>query len=130
MPAAHWAVEWLGPHPGDCAALVRDVQAAEFGREVRLPDGRPRGRRGLDAALAAGAAEQATPTDRPRDGDLALMRARGRRRSLGHHAGVYCDVRGEPYVLHWLAASGAATLLRVRRLGRAGLELTETLRWR
>ena len=47
----------------DCADLVIQVQREMFGRDVSLPNGKPRGNRGR-AVMAATAAAQAAPCTR------------------------------------------------------------------
>lgn len=97
----------------DCADLVIQVQRELFGREVDLPNGKPRGNRGR-AVMAATAAAQCEPTDTPQDGDLVLMRETGRNRP--GHAGVYFHIAGEGWVLHATDRIGQAVFHRVRDL--------------
>ena len=65
----------------------------------------------------------------PVEGDGVLMVAAGRRRSLGHHIGLWCAVAGEPYVLHCLRGVGSI-LHPIRDLDRRALELEGVYRWR
>lgn len=124
----HWAEEFVAaaPRPEDCADFVVRVAAERFGRRIVLPQhaATARGRDRQIAALSGVAWER---TERPEEGDLALMRAAGRRRCVGHHLGVWCDVGG-PAVLHRLEGLGVA-LHRVAHLPAAGLELVEVCRW-
>ena len=130
MPAEiHWAETWLGWSDGDCADLVRAVMRDRYGLDVALPSAREPGVRGRDGQIAAAAVALAEPVDDPREGDVVVMRAAGRRRSLGHHVGVWCDVGGAPHVLHRLEGAGTC-LHRIDRLGGHGLETTGTYRWR
>ena len=125
----HWAESWLGWADGDCADLVRAVMLERFGLAVPLPSAREAGVRGRDGQIAAAAEALAQPVDAPLEGDVVVMRAAGRQRSLGHHVGVFCDVGGEPHVLHRLAGAGAC-LHRLDGLRTAGLEATGIYRWR
>ena len=124
----HWAESWLGWSDGDCADLVRAVVLERYGLAVPLPSARAAGVRGRDAAIAASAEALAQPVDDPREGDVVVMRAAGRKRSLGHHVGVFCDVGGVPHVLHRLAGAGTC-LHRIDRLALHGLEATGVHRW-
>lgn len=123
------------PDEWDCADFVRHVAAERFGlhvplRSARLPG--PRGDHGVrkrDAQVLAGAEQLADPVDAPRDGDVALMRALGRSRSLGHHIGVWCRVE-TPHALHLMAGCARPVLTPLDRLERIGLELAGVYRWR
>lgn len=94
----------------DCADLVVLVQRELFGREVTLPNGRPRGVRGQ---LVIGELSRAygAPTDSPQDGDLVLMS--GPRTG---HVGVYFFLAHEPHVLHVMDEGTFSELLPVREL--------------
>ena len=123
----HWTEGYVGrPYVEgrfDCADLVVLVMRERFGREIALP-AHTEGTRARDAQIAALKGELATPTDDPRDGDAALMRASGRRRALGHHIGVWCEAGlAEPHVLHCLKGLGTC-LHPVRSLKSHGLEFT------
>ena len=105
----HWAYAWLGrPYAAgtsDCATLVEDVLRAR-GVELRLPS-RAAGQRGRDVQLAATAEQLAVPVEgQPREGDVVLMQAAGRRDDVGRHVGVWCEIAGVPHVLHCIADVG------------------------
>lgn len=134
----HWTEPYLMracPDEWDCADFVRHVSAERFGLDVPLPAVRLPGRRedhGLrarDAQVLAGAERLADPVDAPRDGDVVLMRALGRRRSLGHHVGVWCGLE-TPHALHLMAGCAHPVLTPIERLPRIGLETVGVYRWR
>lgn len=108
----------------DCADLVVLVQRELFGREVQLPNGRPRGVRG-QAVLGELSKPYGTPTDSPQDGDLVLMRDRGR----AGHVGVYFHLAHEGWVLHSNQRNGCSVLHRVRELPDWGCAVEEIYRW-
>lgn len=128
MHPAEAYVGWeYDPETADCADLVALVQREMFGRDVRLPNGRPRGDRGM-AVMAREARELATPTDAPEDGDLVLMREPGHKRAS--HAGTYFHICGEGWVLHATDRLGAVALLhRVRDLPMFGCFITGYFKW-
>lgn len=108
----------------DCADLVVLVQRELFGREVRLPNNRPRGARGQ---LQVG--ELSKPygerTDSPVDGDLVLMRDRGRT----GHVGIYFWLAHEGWVLHTNETNACSVLHRVRELPEWGASIEGFYRW-
>lgn len=108
----------------DCADLVTLVQREMFGREVRLPNGRPRGVQG-QAAIAPALHEYARPTDDPGDGDLVLMRENGR----PGHVGVFFRLSHEDWVLHSNEKNGMAVLHRLRDLPIWGAEIEGIYAW-
>ena len=131
----HWSAAWTAravPPEWDCADLARAVLLAEWGVEVALPSraGRPAGARGRDAAIGAAlsAGWAPVPAGDERDGDLVLMRASGRRRSVGRHVGVWCAPGGRPSALHLMAGMGAPSLHPLAALPRLGLEAAGTHR--
>lgn len=99
------------PETFDCADLVALVQREQFGRDVRLPNGRPRGDRG-QVALESLAKPYGIPTQHPKDGDLVLMLQGGR----PSHVGVYFFIAHEPHVLHVRAEGAFSELTPVRCL--------------
>lgn len=137
---AHWAERWIGRgRDGDCADFVASVQRVEFGRDVALPPSRPSGHRGRDLAMASAASQLAVRRGKcadcgaacnacvaPQEGDLVLLRAAGRQRSVGHHAGVWCAPGGQPSVLHRLDGLGGC-LHPLRAV--PGLEVEGVYRW-
>lgn len=95
----------------DCADLVVLVQRELFGRDVHLPNGRPRGDRG-QVALGELSKPYGTRTDTPRDGDLVVMMQAGR----PSHVGVWFFLAHEPHVLHVRAQGGFSELTPMRML--------------
>lgn len=128
MHPAETYVGWAyNPATADCADLVMQVQREMFGREVSLPNGRPRGERG-QAVLGARVRQLATPTDTPTDGDLVLMREPGESRAT--HAGTYFHIQGEGWVLHATDRLGGVGLLhRVRDLPSFGCFIEGYYAW-
>src|SRR5690606_20081983 len=108
----------------DCADLVVMVQRELFGRDVTLPNGRPRGPRG-QAALGDLSKPYGVPTDDPQDGDMVLMHDRGR---LGH-VGVYFNLAHEGYVLHSNETNGCSVLHAIRDLPSFGARVEGYYAW-
>jgi len=108
----------------DCADLVALVQRELFGRDVRLPTGRPRGVRG---ALQLGelSRQYAVPVAVPADGDLVLMLERGR----PAHVGTYFHLAHEGWVLHACERTTVSVLHRVRDLGAWGAPIEGFYTW-
>ncbi|HFD81043.1 MAG TPA: hypothetical protein ENK05_11745 [Gammaproteobacteria bacterium] len=119
---AHWSEKYVGlPYVEgemDCAGLAREVQRREFGRVIDLPSERAPGLRGLHRQIEALKTTYATPTGSPQDGDGVLMVSRG----ALDHIGIYCDIGGEPWVLHAMRGCAQVCLHRLRDLD--GLNLT------
>ena len=114
--AAHWSDKYLGrPYlrgEFDCADLVVEVARAEFGRAVALPR-HAEGVRARDRQIERLTGELGRRLDRAagetiQDGDIVLMKAAGRRLSLGHHIGVAAVLPLAACVLHCLAGVGVA----------------------
>lgn len=95
----------------DCADLCVLVQRELFGREVALPNGRPRGDRG-QVALGELSKPYGVQTDAPADGDLVVMTQAGR----PSHVGIYFFLAHEQRVLHVRAEGGFSELTPVRHL--------------
>ena len=114
--AAHWSDKYLGrPYlrgEFDCADLVVEVARAEFGRAVALPR-HAEGVRARDRQIERLTGELGRRLDRAageaiQDGDIVLMKAAGRRLSLGHHIGVAAVLPLAACVVHCLAGVGVA----------------------
>ena len=129
--SCHWAEAYVGrayvEGRYDCADFVVEVLRERFGRRVALP-AHAASVRGWDAQIAALRGEHAVRTIAPREGDGVLMRAAARRRSVGHHIGVWCAVAGEPHVLHCLRGVGSI-LHPIRELRLRALDLEGVYRW-
>ncbi|MDR7193357.1 NlpC/P60 family protein [Luteimonas terrae] len=108
----------------DCADCVVLVERDLFGREVTLPNGRPRGARG-QAALGELSKPYGVRTDAPNDGDLVLMFERGR----AAHVGVYFHLAHEGWVLHCNERNGCSVLHRVRDLPDFGAPIEGYYTW-
>ena len=130
----HWSDRYIGRRyvrgVYDCAHLLVEVMAEQFGRAVSLP-AHASGVRDRDKQIATLTATLCRPlagTEAAGDGDVALMRAAGRRVSLGHHCGIVFILDNERHVLHCLAGLG---VIRhpLRDLGPRCLELTGVYRW-
>ena len=128
----HWAEAYVGrPYVAgrhDCADFVAAVLRERFGLSLALP-AHGAGTRECDRHVAALKGALAVRTTRPQEGDGVLMAAAARRRSIGHHLGVWCAVAGEPYVLHCLQGAGSI-LHPIRDLGLRALALEGIYRWR
>ena len=108
----------------DCADFVVHVQRELFGRDVTLPNGRPRGARG-QLALGELSKPYGVRTESPIDGDLVLMRERG---VLGH-VGVYFWIAHEAWCLHSCERIGESVLHRIRDLPDFGAPVEGFYRW-
>ncbi|MDD9993219.1 MAG: hypothetical protein OXP75_15590 [Rhodospirillales bacterium] len=131
MNKQHWAEAYIGRSyvegAHDCADFVVAVLREHFGRTLALP-AHAATLKERDAQIAAFKGVYAVRTTAPRDGDGVLMAAAARRRSLGHHIGIWCAVVGEPYVLHCLKGVGSI-LHPLRDLDRRALVLEGVYRW-
>ena len=149
-PANHWAEAYVGrayvEGEHDCADFVLAVLRERFDRTIALPahaascsrapagatscSRAPAGAtvRGWDRQIAALKGEFALPTISPQEGDGVLMASAARRRSIGHHIGLWCAVGAEPYVLHCLRGVGSI-FHPIRDLGRRTLVLEGVYRW-
>jgi len=108
----------------DCADFVALVQRELFGRNVQLPNGRPRGTRG-QLALGELSKPYGTRTESPKDGDLVLMIESGR----PAHAGIYFWLAHEGWVLHSCERIGESVLHRVRELPDMGAPIEGFYSW-
>lgn len=108
----------------DCADFVVLVQRELFGRDVVLPDNRPRGARG-QIALGELSRPYGTRTESPEDGDLVVMYERGR----PAHVGVYFFLAHEGWVLHSCEKIGESVFHRVRELPDWGAPIEGFYKW-
>lgn len=109
------------PRTFDCADFVVLVERELFGRDVVLPNGRPRGKEG-EAALGDMSKAYARKTDTPTDGDLVLMRE-----GPVWHAGIYLFLAHEPHVLHCRAEGGGHSIVQPMR--EVPLRIEGTYEW-
>jgi len=125
----HWSSSYIGlPYAEtNCAELAEKVWREQFGGEPRLPDN-PHNLGTQCALMEALLDDFAEPVRTPRDGDLVLMRCRGRL----SHVGVFCDLGGAQhgYVLHSLKNAAQVQLHRLRELKRLNLSVEGFYRWR
>lgn len=110
----------------DCADLVVMVQRELFGRDVYMPDARPRGKRG-QASLGDLSKPYARRTFQPVDGDLALMTEFGSGRAA--HAGVFFRLDSDNWVLHANSKNGCSVLHRVNDLPGFGASIEGFYSW-
>ena len=108
----------------DCADLVMLVQRELFGRDIAMPQARPRGARG-QLALGQLSRQYAQRVERPQDGDLVLMLEHGR----PAHAGVYFHLAHEGWVLHTNERTTESVLHRARELPAWGAPIEGYYRW-
>ena len=138
-PALHWSDRYLGrPYiegARDCADFAVEVLRDVFGRDVRLPRpdraGGAATARARDRAVETLAGIHAAPLadgEAPREGDGVSMRARGRRRAVGRHIGLWARVGGAPCVVHCMAGAGVVRH-ELASLPARGLECTGIWRW-
>ena len=121
MPG-HWASDWLlrlsADGGMDCSLAVIEVLREQFGAAVGFPaKACSAAEREQQILTAITSADWAQVMGAPRDGDVLLLRAQGRKRGLGHHIGVYALLPGgHAAVLH--VAGGMALLHRLTDLPR------------
>ncbi|UNK43457.1 C40 family peptidase [Luteimonas sp. S4-F44] len=108
----------------DCADFVVLVQRELFGRDVVLPDNRPRGARG-QVALGELSRPYGHRTEEPADGDLVVMFEGGR----PAHVGVYLFLAHEGWVLHSCEQIGESVCHRVRELPDWGAPIEGFYKW-
>lgn len=125
----HWSDAYIGrPYvvdEFDCAALAAEVAHAHFGQSVTLPQ-RAAGLRGTSRQIDDLQDDFAEPISEPQEGCPVLMRCRG---TLSH-VGVYCEIAGEPWVLHAMRNAGHVVRHRVRDLPRVNLEVVGYFKWK
>ncbi len=129
--AGHWTETYVGrPYlegDHDCATLVETVLRERFAINASLPPA-ARSIRARDQQVAEEVTTRWIQVLCPREGDVAVMRATGRLRTLGNHIGVHVDVVGSGHVLH--CAAGVGTCLHaVAALSERGLEVCGSFRW-
>lgn len=132
------SLEQLGPLIGlphcdrthDCADLVTEAAAHLYGRQISLPQARPRprGTASRAAALDSALTDLALRIDSPADGDLVLMTDLGFSRPS--HIGMYFFLGYEHRVLHSSQGVGSSRLHRLSDLPRFGLTVVGYYRWK
>lgn len=123
----HWSAKYIGqPYAqADCAELAVQVRAAEFDHRLVLPTERDPNPFTLSALIGHHQGDYAERTASPHEGDAVLMRARGRL----NHVGIYCDIHGQPHVLHALKHTGQTCLHRLHELPAMNLEIEGFYKW-
>jgi len=114
---AHWTDRYLGiSHKRlDCAELVELVLRERYGRNIQFPRRERNDIFHRAALIAAHAHDYARPLEShetPYDGCGVLVLSRGR---LAHVA-LYCDVAGQPSILHSDSFFGQSVLLPLWRV--------------
>ena len=127
----HWSDHWLGRRYDreryNCSHFLVDVLAERFGLDLDLPDAAT-SLRGRDRQVAEVLSLHCRPADDPREGDIVLAMAHGRRADMGHHSGVLVCPDGEPMVLHCMAGLGSCRH-PLHTLPDRGLVLDGIYRW-
>jgi hypothetical protein len=129
---AHWSESYIGqPYAvgqADCARLLAQVRKEVFDLPVpeaieveRLQSRLGRVGQMIDLVTAYG-----QPTNHPKEGDAVLMLCANR----PSHIGVYCEIAGEPCVLHAMENAGMVVLHRIRELERAFLKVEGYYTWK
>jgi hypothetical protein len=117
----HWSDLWLGrqyaPDRFNCADLVLAVQREHFDRAFDVVGAHPTGTLAQSAAVEAEVRKHVEKVVAPIDGDVAIIRNRGRFR----HIGVYCAIAGG-CVLHAVKAQGVIRT-RVRDMDKINMEI-------
>jgi cell wall-associated NlpC family hydrolase len=128
----HWAEQYIGQpyitNEADCARLVTRVRSEVF--KLPVPTDvevhRAASRLGRAAQMTDLVALYTKPVDDPKEGDVVLMLCRNR----PSHVGVYCDVNGEPSVLHAMENAGMVVLHRIRDLPKVFLSVEGFYKWK
>lgn len=124
----HWTEPYIGrPYEHgvhDCATLVVEVQNTVFGRSIPDYGERPALRSVEAEVLRAEVAKLTERIEAPEEGCAVQMRTAG---SI-HHLGVYCEVNGEPHVLHNVRRMGTI-LTKIRDLPKFSMQVEGYYRW-
>lgn len=117
----HWSDLWLGrqysPDRFNCADLVLAVQREHFDRCLDIVGAHPVGLLAQSQAVEAEVWRHVERVDRPMDGDVAMIRNRGRLR----HIGVFCAIQ-DGMILHAVRGMGVIRTA-ARDLHRIRMEL-------
>lgn len=125
----HWSDAYVGrPYvrgEQDCGHLAAAVAREVYGRDVRLPEARPRNSAELSDLVARLRADHGERVAQPAEGDAVLMLCGAR-----WHVGVFLRLAGEDWVLHNLKGVGSAVRTRLRGLEALGLRVEGYYRWK
>lgn len=126
----HWAENYVGmtykPGDFDCADLAVVVQQEVFEHEIMLPSEHPQSMRAITDMIEDQTKDHAKRTDTPKEGDGVLMLV-GKRLK---HIGIYCEIKGTPYVLHAMRNAGQVTLHKLRDLPKHNLQVEGFYKWK
>lgn len=124
----HWAEQYIGRQytkgTYDCASLVVEVQREVFGRNIPDYGERPPMRSDEAQVLEDEVRRLTVRIDDPVEGCAVQMRSAG---SI-HHLGVYCEVNGEPHVLHNVRRMGTI-LTKLRDLHKFSMQIEGFYQW-
>lgn len=134
--ADHWTSRYVGlpfvEGTLDCGEFVRLVQREVFRREVPIPSERWYAGKAGQARLQAMAAQIrdklpaiARRTVLPVNGDLVMMYSGAK----VMHAGVYCTVAGEAWVLHMAERMAQSVCINLRELQGLGYKVEGFYTW-
>jgi hypothetical protein len=129
----HWSDKYIGRpyvvNTYDCAALAADIAKQEFGWEVFLPTDHGTTPLGQQRQFMRYTPLSAfpIPENEARDGDLVLMRGRGR---LNHVGVFYRDTEHIAWVIHNANNVGSVIRTKCRCLGALGYAIEGVYRWK
>jgi hypothetical protein len=129
---SHWSEKYIGQqyatNTADCARLLARVRHEVFRKPVPtdIEIERSASRLGRVGQMSDLVDAYGQKTENPVEGDAVLMVCRGR----PSHIGVYCEINGEPAVLHAMENAGMVVLHRIRELNRVFLSVEGYYTWK
>lgn len=119
----HWSDKFVGiPYIEgryDCADMCAQVEKVIFDKDLVLPQHKPDTDGEASEMIDKGIEELAVKTDRPKDGDLVLMRSSGKL----NHLGVFFRIFATEYVIHNHRTIGAVIVNRISDLRRRRIQV-------